>query len=481
MREVLSVRWRQLLALPGLTQDAILYSLAAVFAAVVGYLTTKHLDYETWGKIACIAYGAGAAICIAAALYHHHRRPLAPRSASRIRRFVFVGLLIGAALAPLGAEIAWRIEAAPGAHAQPEVVVIERAGDRAVHGQDPYLRHPQAVGKAVSSTAPSLDANTYFPYMPGMVSFGVLNALPVPKFLRDARFAFVVFTIAVALLALFASGARPAQYGRVLQFLIVLPTGALPMVTGGDDLPVVAMCLLGVVLAQRRNPIGAGLALGFAASFKFTAWPLVFLLAFAARDRDDRPAWGRYSLAVSVIVAPIVAFGLALQPAAFITNVVRFPLGLTHIKSPAASPLLGHLFINALPHHKGVVTAALMVLGASIAIAWLVRYPPRTPAAALRATAFVMIVATVLAPATRFGYLLYPANFLVFAHLLSGMGAREADWVRVRLRAVREGGARLLQPRQSPSPLSSTLTSSAVPPAGAVEDVTGSTKRPTSQ
>ncbi len=479
MDDLLRASWHRLAGLPGIAQDALVYLCAAGFAAAVGFLTVGNPDYQTWGKIALAPYAVAALVCAVGARGAH---AMTPARVSWLRRAVFLSVLVGAVLTPLGAEMAWRAEAAPGAHAQAEVAVIERAGDRAVHGQDPYLRHPTSAGAAASSDLSAVDANTFFPYMPGMVSFGILNALPLPRVLRDARFAFALFTLLVGSIALYASGARLSECGRVLQFLVVLPSGALPMVTGGDDLPVVALMLLGLVLAQKRNPVGAGLALGFAASLKFTAWPLVLLLAFAARDREGRPALGRYSAAVGAVVGPAVAVGLALQPAAFVVNVVRFPLGLAKIKSPAASPLLGHFFVDALPAHKTVVTAALLVLGAAIAIAWLVRYPPRTPAAAARATAFVMVLATVLAPATRFGYLLYPANLLVWAGALPALEAvrtrAPATW-RQRLRHGAAAGAAEL--RQLPTSLSTTLTSTVLPPAGAVEDASGSTNTPTSQ
>ena len=42
---------------------------------------------------------------------------------------------------------------------------------------------------------------------------------------------------------------------RALQVLTVLPTAALPLATGGDDMPIVAFLLLAMVLAQRRRPL----------------------------------------------------------------------------------------------------------------------------------------------------------------------------------------------------------------------------------
>ena len=66
----------------------------------------------------------------------------------------------------------------------------------------------------------------------------------------------------------------------------VLPTGALPMVTGGDDLPVLALLFLGLVLAAKRRPALAGLVLGLSGTLKFTSWPVILLACFAVRDRD---------------------------------------------------------------------------------------------------------------------------------------------------------------------------------------------------
>ncbi|MCU1490505.1 MAG: hypothetical protein JWM85_1910, partial [Acidimicrobiaceae bacterium] len=403
------------------------------------------------------------------------------------RLAALVLMLLGAVLVPLGAELTWRAGSQPGAHAQPEVAVIERAGDRAAHGHDPYLAKPRTVGVSPSGDSHRIDADSFFPYLPGMVAFGVANTLRMPPELQDARVALVVFTLLVGIGALLASDATLSRRGRVLQFLVVLPSGALPMVTGGDDLPVLALMLLGLVLAQRRRPVAAGLVLGCAGAMKFTAWPLLFLLAFAIRDRYGARAWKSYATALAVVVLPAVAIGMAIGPASFVENVLRFPLGLAKIKSPAASPLLGQVFVTVLPGHKTVITVLLLVLGGAIAVAALVRYPPSSPASAARSTAFVLVLATVLAPATRFGYLMYPANLLVWAYVLDGMtvGAPAPS----RARRAAEAAARALVATQVPSSLSNSLSSTAlvgvVSPrpanAGEIDGLTGSTTTPTSQ
>ena len=104
----------------------------------------------------------------------------------------------------------------------------------------------------------------YYPYLPGMVVFGFSSGSKVEARLTDARIQFLFFTVIVALFAL--SRLRPPTDARVraLQVLTALPTAALPLATGGDDMPVVALMLLGLVALQRRRPVLAGLALGAA-------------------------------------------------------------------------------------------------------------------------------------------------------------------------------------------------------------------------
>ncbi len=42
----------------------------------------------------------------------------------------------------------------------------------------------------------------------------------------------------------------------------------------------------------------------------------------------------------------MIGVGFLTSPAAFVENVIRFPLGLTSVKSPAASPLLGQVLVT---------------------------------------------------------------------------------------------------------------------------------------
>jgi uncharacterized membrane protein len=255
----------------------------------------------------------------------------------------------------------------------------------------------------------------YYPYLPGMVVFGLASERGGEGGLTDARIQFLVFTAVVSVVAL--SRLRPPTDARVraLQVLTVLPTAALPLATGGDDMPVVALMLLGLVALQRRRPVLAGLALGAASSLKFTAWALVVLALWAATDRKGRRAGGRYLLGVVAMMAPVVLPLALTNTAAFVDNVIRFPLGLAGVSSPAASALPGHILVALFPHEHRVYVVVAGVVGLAVMLWFLARTPPRDAAAVTTFTGWVMLVGIMLAPATRVGYLLYPINLFIWA------------------------------------------------------------------
>lgn len=393
-------------------RDALVYTCSTLFA--LGTLAFAGIPlYRQWAAMAVGPYAA-AAVGTAVVARWSWRNHQVVRWA---RAGALVVVLVGATLVPLGLEVVWASQGNAAAHVQPEVLVVEHAGVRADAGKDPY----QVVdrnGRILIHQSAEPVYELYYPYLPGMILFGFSAGSKVEARLTDARLQFLVFTAAVSLLAL--SRLRPKSDARLraAQALTVLPTAALPLSTGGDDMPVVALMLLGLVALQRRRPVLAGLAMGAAASLKFTAWPLVLLALWVTRDRGDRRAVGRYLGAVVAVVVPVVV-PIALQnPSAFVDNVVRFPLGLAGVASPAASALPGHLLVSAFPavHRPYVVTVA--ALGAAYVVWRLWRHPPRTPADLARLCAGLMLVAIVLAPATRVGYLLYPANLALWAWVL---------------------------------------------------------------
>ncbi|MGH9292294.1 MAG: glycosyltransferase 87 family protein [Acidimicrobiales bacterium] len=395
-------------------QDAGFYLASGAFAG--GTLAVAvSADYREWSAMAMGPYLAAAAL----SLWMWQRgRASGGAGRRRLRACVIVGVLLTAVVVPLAFQLVWRADGVSGAHAQPEVAVIERAGDRAARLVDPYPQHPTTPGIAPSNDRRSIDETAFFPYLPGMVPFGMTNAISGPRELTDARVTLAGVTLLITLAALLLAPGGTDSRWRALQMLVVFPTGALPLVTGGDDLPVLALMLFGLVLAARRRPVLAGLVIGTASSLKFTAWGVLVLLAFAAVDRNRRPAAGRYLLAVAAVAVPVVAAGVLAGPHAFLVNAVEFPLGLAHVASPAASPLPGQELVVLLPHLKRLITALLLLLGLSI-VAWaLVTRTPREPSQVARFAALAIVLAIVIAPATRFGYFIYPLNLIVWTRLL---------------------------------------------------------------
>jgi uncharacterized membrane protein len=267
----------------------------------------------------------------------------------------------------------------------------------------------------------------YYPYLPGMVVFGyssgaTVSGNKIEAQLTDARIQFLVFTTLVTLLAL--SRIRPPTDARVraFQVLTVLPTAALPLATGGDDMPVAGLMLLGLVALQRRRPLLAGLVFGAASSLKFTAWPIAVIALWAAYDLAGKRALGRYLMGLVLVTVPVVVPVALRNPAAFIDNVIKFPLGLAGVSSPAASALPGHIIVAALPGIHRAYLVVVGLVGGVILVRYLIRRPPTTAAQVARLTGWVMLVAIMLAPATRVGYLLYPINLFVWAWML-----RQAD------------------------------------------------------
>ena len=281
---------------------------------------------------------------------------------------------------PLALEVTWATHGDASLHVQPEVLVVERAGIRAAHGHDPYQVVDRNGHILIRQSAVPV-YELYYPYLPGMVVFGFSSGSKVEARLTDARIQFLLFTVVVALIAL--SRVRPPTDARTRSFqaLTALPTAALPLATGGDDMPVVALMLLGLVALQRRRPVLAGLALGAASTLKFTAWPVVFLALFAATDRQRRRAVGRYAAGRGSPWWCPVVFPVALHnPSAFVDNVIRFPLGLAGVASPAASALPGHVLVAAFPaiHRPYVIVVA--VVGLAVLARYLWRRPPRDAA-----------------------------------------------------------------------------------------------------
>lgn len=385
--------------------DAAWYAGSAVFALAAALFASVPI-FREWGRVAAAPYAAATVVGIILLW-----RGSGPRAPLRLA----VAVMLGAALLPLALEVRWRAETSPGLHAQSEAIVTEEAAKALMHGHDPYaatyLHGPLADRP--------LGTKTHFPYLPGMLLFGLPRALVGDRPIADARVWFAVATLAICAVAIAASRSPVEPKLRAFQLLVVMPTGALLMATGGDDLPVLALLLLALVLARQQRPLAAGIALGLAAATKQTAWILVpFLVAAVALASDRRMAAKLAGVAAAVAV-PVIGVFAAWNPGAFWEDAVRFPLGLGKERTSAATPTLGSLVVHTFPEAKTGLTLALIGVVAILVAYLLLRRPSTSVAGAAYRAALVFAVGFVFAPAARFGYVVYPIELLVWASLVA--------------------------------------------------------------
>jgi hypothetical protein len=404
--------------------DALLYGASALFALIT-ILTSTNALYQVWGRMALtpFAFGAVASAALWYALRRARRRRAAltatqHRRAWLARLTLAVCVFAGSLAIPLGFEILWRFDGVAGSHLQPEVQVVEKGGQDLVKGQDPYhtlVKLPHAV-KYHAPGEPNYAG--FLPYLPVMAVLGIPSDIWPNNGLSDARIFFCITTLAVAAVALYLCRADGRRKIRALQALVILPLASLPLATGGDDIPVVAVLLLAMVLAQRRRPFSSGVALGIASAMKFTAWPLALLALFAARGKDgERRPWRMIAGLLLVAVPAIFPFALR-GPFALFDDVVLFPLGLSAIPSTAASALPGHVLVTTFPSLSRVLPLSVGIVLAAFLARHLYRYTPKTVSEVCTIAGVVMSALILLAPNPRVGYLLYPINFFVWAYLL---------------------------------------------------------------
>ncbi len=199
-----------------------LYAASALFAIGTAQLASISL-YQQWGRLAVGPYAFGA---VASAVAARRARRRIVRSATTgagggpsagneatgpggtswhwttPRAVIFLVVFLGATLMPLSLEVLWRTDTGGGgtAHVQPEVPVVERAGEAFVKGKDPYslIKPHQHIN--VPAGQPAYDI--YNPYLPLMSLFGGPRSTHVSPRLTDARVAFSVFTILIVVIAM---------------------------------------------------------------------------------------------------------------------------------------------------------------------------------------------------------------------------------------------------------------------------------------
>ena len=392
-------------------RDALLYGASALFALTM-WLGARENAQSFWGLL---SFGPYAGATLAAAVMGWRRRT--GTTSARVLLALLVSL--GAVLAPLYVETHLRITHAGSHYVQPEVQVIERSGAILLGLHDPY-RSFMMNGHVVNEVSGVPAYQSFFPYLPLMGLFGIPSAYVHQHGGNfDARWTMAFFALLLMLVALRLMRAPAESKLRIAQILMVLPTGALFVVTGGDDIPVLAGLLLGSVLLKRRHNEMAGFTLGLMAAMKLTAWPLAIGAPLVGRKLNGSSSRFILGTWITVTLALIVTPFLLRAPHAFLVNVLEFPLGLAGIASPAASALPGHIITTLyrpLGHLLGPLT---FVVGGFMAVRWVHRHHPIGLDQLLRLFAVSLGVMMLASSATRIGYVIYPINLWLWARVLS--------------------------------------------------------------
>jgi hypothetical protein len=371
------------------------YAGFALYAAGVALFSGRGLD-RWWGIWAAGGYAVAAAIAIAAS-----RGTRGTRRTGGIQAAALAAAVAGALAAPL----VWLATREP---ITPDSLVVARSGVLLLHHGTPYLQSAQLTRGGWLA---------YNPYLPVMAVFGLPKALGLPGLLADPRPWLAAATFLVLLAAFKISGITRIGQLRVTPLslatlAIASPVMAFPLAEGITDPPVIALTCLVLALLIR---FGGGdwrpaVVLGAVCAMKYTAWPALAVLVVMVMVRDGGRAAVRFAataLGAAIALTAALAPAGILHPAAIVANTVAYPLGLTAARSPAASPLPGHLLATLGPAGHAAAIALLLAAGAA-RVASLMIAPPRTPAEAAQRIALGLTALFALSPATRFGYFCYP-------------------------------------------------------------------------
>ncbi|WP_229067339.1 glycosyltransferase 87 family protein [Actinoplanes sp. DH11] len=390
-------------AADGLAADLGLYLVSAVFALVTA-LTSTLLPHRAWGSVAAWGYAAATLAVVVQLLLARSGRTVTTRYRALLAWLTWVAV----ALLPLVVQAVQRAGGRTD-RAQEEVLVVEHMGESLLSTGTPYLSRAEIA-------AIPLDERLlgYRPYQPGMAVFGLPRGFAGDHWWTDARLWFAIATVAALAAAVTLLRSTPSRV-RAIQSATVLPVTALTLATGGDDIPVLALCLLALALTAAGRWGWAGAAAGAAAACKLFALPVVAVLVVLAVATGH---WRR--LLPPALGLPLLALipPLLTDADALVENVLRFPLGHGLVTSPAQSPFPGYLISQALPGGR-YVAAGLLIAAAAVIGLLLIRRPPRDARSAALFCGFGLLAAILLMPTTRFGYILYPAAFLIWASALS--------------------------------------------------------------
>ena len=160
---------------------------------------------------------------------------------------------------------------------------------------------------------------------------------------------------------------------------------------------------------------------------KFTAWPLALLALFAARDSEGRRAPLRMLAGILVVVVPLVLHLRGLGPSHLRGQRGVLPAGALGRRLAGGLGAAGAPLRQPLPGAPPRLHDRRRVARRR----WRWRStcgggPLRRRAKVCQVAGATLLVAIMLAPATRIGYLLYPLNLFVWSWMLTPRADRGA-------------------------------------------------------
>jgi hypothetical protein len=391
-----------------------IFAVSLIWGILVAVVTSDYI-HHLWGVVSAVGYG----LALILVLVLRHRRA--------------ADIAVGIAF--LGGLVVPLIGLAATGLMQPEVCVVANSGISLVHHGTPYT--------SAAVLASAQQQNLYNPYLPVMALFGLPRAafslpllnctatapMSLPRvfsfsgLVTDPRIWFGAVFLVVFWLALRHAGARDP--GRWTLLVAGSPVIAFELAVGGTDVPMVGFLCLGFAYLWIRRPALAGLALGIGASMKATAWPALAVAVALLAVRDGKRAVGIFAATTVAVFAVCVGPFAVTHPRDVWVNTIKFPLGMTNIRSAAASPLPGHVIAAAWPHAGHAIVVGLLVVAGLAVAAALVFRPPQSVPRAVILLAGAMTLMFVLAPSTRFGYFIYPGALAIW--LLAVVAGRRAD------------------------------------------------------
>lgn len=407
--------------------DISVLSVVVIYAALCAFgVATSVVSYQIWGAVTAVV---GVVTVVGIGFSRGRLRP----------QFLTAFVAISALVSALGGVIYRARSGCTGVAkecgANMETAVVERGGELFLRNGSPYLD---------ISALPHPQVWHYNPYSPLLSVFGVPRAIFGNHWWTDARWFFMLATLLV-LWAAWRLAQRPHIPDAALLLLAVFPPVTQNFVAAGIDALIVALMVWAIVAISRGQSFIAGLIAAVAVGMKLTALPVVVVAAVFAFCRPPRPRSARTSRAfrasrgtrnsrsvqgalfvgatlLGMVAVYVPAF--ALNREAFLENVIRYPLGLSRVTSSAQGGTPGQLISSIGPAGKSVVLGFLVV-AAFLILAWIVWRPPRTATRAFAISAVGLFTAMLLMPASRFGYIIYPA--VLTAAALTSFSAGKAS------------------------------------------------------